>query len=613
MAEGTYEFEKRRWLARVWAGGESRRQIMGAAFAIDERHLLTCAHVVEDAGAAKPGTRVYVDFPLVRDAACWATVLESGWSPTPGPSEPTSAGDIAVLELLDPQFPVEALPLRRRESYKGLSFCSYGFPAAHPESDAAHGRLGLMVGLQWVRLEADSSAIVEPGFSGAAVWADDAAGAVAMILTRKTGDGRVAYAVPIAVAAERSAIVANALKGRTDPLGWLDQVPVSFQTDLIPFTHLIEEHTTDFVGRDFVFEALDLRFRDPEFRSGYVLIHGEPGIGKSAIIAQLARTHGYAHHFNVAPDNIRSSKQFLRNACTQLVVRYGLPYSEIPDNAHEDSRFLRHLLQQSVAKVRDTEEKVVLLVDALDEAAPSPPGVNRLFLPRTLPDGAYVVATIRTNVDPELDVEQLGDEIEIRESASENEADIKAYVLNFVDRNRKMMSERLEEWEADESSFTDTIWKQSEGNFMYLRHVLQAILVGSINRATIGQLNKLPKGLSRYYARHWKAMEDADSERFRRLQRPVICTLAKAREAIAAAQVAEWINLSGDFERVEVAEVDDVFHEWSEFLNEQPGDPPLFRIYHKSFLDFLESKVALKHYGESIARAMRGKVTWDAQ
>jgi trypsin-like peptidase/AAA ATPase-like protein len=617
VKEGRYNFQKRRWLARVWAGGESRTEIMGAAFAIDERHLLTCAHVVEEAGATKPGTKVYVDFPLVHGAGCWAKVLESGWSPTPGPDEPASAGDLAVLELLDPPVPIEALPLRRRESYKGLSFSSYGFPPSHPESDAAHGRLGLMVGLQWVRLEADSSAIVEPGFSGGAVWADDADGAVAMILTRKTGDGRVAYAVPIAVAADSSEIVANALKGRTDPLGWLDRVPVSFQTDLIPFTHLIEEHTIDFVGREFVFEALNTRFQDPEFRSGYVLIHGEPGIGKSAIIAQLARTHGYVHHFNVAPDNIRSPKQFLRNTCSQLIVRYELPYAEMPDNAHEDSTFLKHLLQQSVAKIRDTEARVVLLVDALDEAERTPE-VNRLFLPRTLPEGAYVVATIRTKVDPELDVNQLAEGIEIREGASENEADIKDYILNFLDRNRKTMNERLEEWKAGEPSFNDStftniIWQQSEGNFMYLRHVLQAILAGSINRATIGKLEKLPKGLTRYYARHWKAMEDADRERFRRLQRPVICTLAKAKEAVSAVQVAEWINLSGDFERVDVTEVEDVFDEWSEFLNEQPGDPPLFRLYHKSFLDFLESTVALKRYGESIARAMRGKVTWDAE
>jgi hypothetical protein len=436
MAERRYQFEERAWLARVWAGVATRREIIGTAFLIDDRHLLTCAHVVEDAGAEGPGERVFVDFPLVPDAACWATVLEDGWSPTPRLDEPASAGDFAVLELLKPSFSVEPLPLRRRGSYKGLSFSAYGFPKSQPESDAAHGRLGLRVGLQWVRVEADSSALVEPGFSGAAVWVDDAAGAVAMILTRRTGDGRVAYAVPVSVIAEKSVVVADALKGRTDPLRWLEQIPASFQTDVIPQRHVIEEHTTDFVGRDFVFEALNHRLSDPQFPSGYVLIEGEPGIGKSAIMAQLARAKGYAHHFNIKPDNICSPGQFLRNACAQLIIRYELPYQELPDSALEDSTFLRQLLEQAVEANQDKESKVVLLVDALDEAEQPPLGVNRLLLPRTLPAGAFVVATIRANVDPELEVGQLAEGIKISESGVENEADIKKYVRAFLERHR---------------------------------------------------------------------------------------------------------------------------------------------------------------------------------
>jgi len=611
MAEHRYKFEQRAWLARVWAGGESRSQIIGTAFLIDDGHLLTCAHVVEDAGAKGPGERVFIDFPLVPDSACWASVLDDGWSPTPRSDEQASVGDFAVLELLKPLAAVEPLPLRRRDSYKGLSFSAYGFPPSQPESDAAHGRLGLRVGIQWVRVEADSSAIVEPGFSGAAVWADDAAGAVAMILTRRTGDGRVAYAVPVSFVAEKSVIVADALKGKTDPLGWLERIPASLEEYVIPQKHLIEEHTTDFVGRDFVFQALDDRLSDPHFPAGYVLIKGEPGIGKSAIMAQLARARGYAHHFNVKPENIRSPKQFLRNACAQLIARYELPYQELPDTAVEDSTFLRRLLGQAIEANQDNESKVVLLVDALDEAEQPPTGVNRLLLPRKLPAGAFIVATIRANVDPEIYVEQSGEEIEISENGIENEADIREFVRVFLERHRETMAERLDEWDANEATFTDTLWKQSEGNFMYLRHVLQDILAGSINRQTIGHLDKLPEGLEKYYRYQWEAMESKDAKRFKRLQRPVICMLAKAKEAVTALQVAEWINRSGDFERIEVTEINEVFEEWIEFINEEPDDPPRFRIYHKSFLDFLEKKVSLDNYGQSIARAMRSKVKWD--
>src|ERR1700728_78727 len=56
-------FEDRFWLARVWADGESRSQLIGTAFAISSSHLLTSAHVVNEAGGSGPGDRVYRGLP----------------------------------------------------------------------------------------------------------------------------------------------------------------------------------------------------------------------------------------------------------------------------------------------------------------------------------------------------------------------------------------------------------------------------------------------------------------------------------------------------------------------------------------------------------------------
>src|SRR5215475_6735360 len=106
MPEAPDKFESRSWLARVWSGSEARGAIIGTAFAIDQRHLLTCAHVVEDAGAKGPGDRVFVDFPLLGSRGSWAVVLEDGWRPVPGTEEAASAGDTAVLELEDDSLPI---------------------------------------------------------------------------------------------------------------------------------------------------------------------------------------------------------------------------------------------------------------------------------------------------------------------------------------------------------------------------------------------------------------------------------------------------------------------------------------------------------------------------
>ena len=54
---------------------------------------------------------------------------------------------------------------------------------------------------------------------------------------------------------------------------------------LITFTTLIEEKTRGFVGRRFVFDALNqFRAKAP---SGYFIIKGEAGIGKSALMPHL--------------------------------------------------------------------------------------------------------------------------------------------------------------------------------------------------------------------------------------------------------------------------------------------------------------------------------------
>lgn len=562
---------------------------------------------MNDAGANGPGDRVFVDFPLVGAKGSWAVVLSDGWRPVPQESAPQSVGDTAVLELEDKSLLIEPVPLRSHESYRGLPFSSYGFPESHPESDSAHGRLDLRVGLEWLRVEPDSNALIEPGFSGAPVWDHDARSVVAMIVTRKLGDGRVAYALPMNIMAGTSTIVAGALQRRSKPLSWLDRVPSSIATDILRFNDYVTERTKDFQGREFVFAAMEKRMADPQFSAGYILIRGEPGIGKTAILAQLAQTRGYPHHFNIRSDNIRSQEQFLRNACAQLMARYELPVAAV-----DGSKTLESILRLAVDRARETGDgPVVLLVDALDEGEEPAPGVNRLSLPHLLPSGAYVIASIRKNIEVRIDTEQRAEDILLERDSLENQADVKDYIQKFLSRHRSAMNDRLREWGKSQETFVDIVSHQSEGNFMYLRHALPDIRDRKITKDSLSRLERLPKGLSNYYSSHWSTMRDRDRELFRRLQRPILCVLAKAREAVSAEVIAQWINESHYFSPVEVLEVEDVLGEWAQFIQFEPGSPPRFRLYHQSFLDFLEQEVGLKRYLEATAAAMHGRVNWE--
>jgi hypothetical protein len=143
--------ERRRWRVRL---GDDRGRIHDAGLMLDDRHLLTCAHVVENCGGRH--ARVEVGFVGLAGAPSgWAGVVADGWVP---PTD-DGRGDIALLRLEEP----------------------------------ATG-----VGGEWVQLDNTSGVRVGPGFNGTALLDQETGAVVGMIVGRYTGeDGRVAWMIPV--------------------------------------------------------------------------------------------------------------------------------------------------------------------------------------------------------------------------------------------------------------------------------------------------------------------------------------------------------------------------------------------------------------------------------
>jgi hypothetical protein len=360
------------------------------------------------------------------------------------------------------------------------------------------------------------------------------------------------------------------------------------------FKTLIDERTQHFVGRDFLFRAINKLTSDPTFPSGYIVVSGEPGIGKTAFIAEFVKREGYVHHFNLSLQNIRTARDFLSNICAQLIIRYELDHFTLPTEATSDSGFLSQLLGE-VAKKED-EQPILVLVDALDEADDIgiAPGANILYLPPSLPKGIFFVVTTRETHDYHLVVDQQKD-IYMRDNDPQNLEDIRKYISNFVSVNQERMEPRFLEWDVSADEFIDIITDKSEGNFMYLVHVLNDIREGKMTKANVDNVHSLPKGLKGYYQRHWRMMRAVDKTQFDMYQEPIVCILATVREPVTIEYVQEWTEL--DPRRIK-----EVINEWREFLNvDHSADKTLYRIYHASFQDFLKEEVGLAKYHEKIA------------
>jgi hypothetical protein len=344
------------------------------------------------------------------------------------------------------------------------------------------------------------------------------------------------------------------------------------------FDTLIADKIRNFVGRRFVFDALDEFLNKQD--SGYFVIRGVPGIGKSAFIAKLVNDRGYVHHFNIASQNIRNTRTFLENICAQIIACYDLGHKEFPQNATDDSGFMVQCLSEAAAKRKDKREKIVVAIDSLDEAdrLGLASAVNNLFLPYSLPEGVYIVLTTRPLADVRLDVAHK-QTLDLDANSAGNLQDITEYIEAFI--KRPAMQTRISTQGYKSDDFLTTLRAKSQGNFMYLYHVLPDIEAGKL---IPGSVDDLPDGLLDYYKRHWRQMQEEAGQEFDFVYKHVIGVLGVAREPVTIEQIARWSKL-------DIGQVKKAIRGWREFLEEDLASvPSKYRIYHASFQDFLREE-----------------------
>jgi hypothetical protein len=344
------------------------------------------------------------------------------------------------------------------------------------------------------------------------------------------------------------------------------------------FGSLFEDRVRTLVGREYLFDSVRRMVSGESTSSGYILIRGQPGIGKTTFMCLLLKRWGCVHHFNIEQQNIRSARTFLENVCAQIIVRYGLEYDTLPDDAGRDSGFLSEVLREASTK---TTEPVLVLIDALDEAEDAPtPVANRLFLPPSLPDRVHIVVTTREQIDYRLQVDRRQD-LHIGNNDPQNLADVREYILGALSNQPDAFEKVLAAWKQDKDGFANLIADRSQGNFMYLVHVLRDVREGRITPENLESVDELPLGLSAYYQRHWRQMREMDRERFEFLFEPALRLLATAREPVSLNALSQWSGASPAMLR-------EVIEAWRPFLTENVAQgEKRYALYHASFRDFL--------------------------
>jgi hypothetical protein len=350
-------------------------------------------------------------------------------------------------------------------------------------------------------------------------------------------------------------------------------------------TTILTDTAGDFVGREWFFAAI-AEFFDRHDR-GYLRLTADAGLGKTALAAEAARRYGGIAYFFSAPMGLTSAALCRRALCAALIDRFRLPDDGVPPEGGEFGALLAQLLAQSSAAWAEGAPLLVV-VDGLDEMAPTAFGGNVLLLPDRLPAGVYLLLTARPGDYPLAtapDTRVLG--LTIQHDDADQQADVRSFLLQQAERGPFPRLRAASEPPLDAEGFAASLSTASEGNFMYLHYVLADL----VERDSGLRIEGLPRGLDEYYGRMWsrlKAHLDFDWLLWDRLQRPTLALLAVVGEPVGLDWLAAHTGQRPDELRERALRV------WRRFLRaDGPAGQRRWHVIHQSFADFLATREEL--------------------
>ncbi len=347
------------------------------------------------------------------------------------------------------------------------------------------------------------------------------------------------------------------------------------------FFQRIEELTETFKGRTAEREQILCFVQDKN--KGYLSIQGNPGIGKSALIAQFFKDVK-------ASETLKTEyvvEYFIRRGTQQAQVDYLLNYLiKRTDELFPQGRDIRaegkmtyDLQYQLFSKWRLWAEysngnKLLFLIDGLDEGVEN----NVLtYLPRENFENILIIYGSRPGGHQSIDElwSTLPAEYHTKiELSGLSKQDIRALIYEVANKYE------LEK----ESTWIDAVEKRSQGNPLYLKLLCDALENGSI---ALNDIKALPKEIDDYYKailqRYAQDTLDGDA------LLAGLYTFAAAKDYLTFSHVA-LINKLGE------AQVERVGSTLKEVLYENPLTEEVldYQLFHESFREYLLREKPLK-------------------
>jgi WD40 repeat protein len=362
--------------------------------------------------------------------------------------------------------------------------------------------------------------------------------------------------------------------------------------DFAPFLH---EKREGFVGRQWLFDELDA-WRVSSRSERTLLITGDPGVGKSAVVAELVHSNPggqvLAHHCCQASTPatlepwrfVRSLAAMIAGKLPEFAAQLSNPgikeiLSETSCKEDPGSALERGLLTLLHTVHAPAEGVRYLLIDALDEALLHTGPVNIVDLLATrlgrFPPWLRIVATTRKEPDVIKRLRGLRAQ-EIDSQDPRNLEDIDIYIRARLETPN--LAERVVASGLPVEKLSLVLRKKSDGNFLYLRQALDGI---ETDQFRLNNLDALPPGLFGLYEEFFRR-RFPDVESFADAQR-ILQVVTAAREPLDEDQLARATAIEPR------RALPHALRALSVYLRPRRDDEGKVRYvpYHKSLIDWL--------------------------
>jgi WD40 repeat protein/serine/threonine protein kinase len=354
------------------------------------------------------------------------------------------------------------------------------------------------------------------------------------------------------------------------------------------FTPFLVEKFKGFIGREWLFQEID-EWRSKDHPAA-LLIVGEPGIGKSAVVAALVHRNleGQVLAYHCCRTDTPATLEpagFVRSLASMFSARLAeytatLECSSVINalrRADTDpvSAFEAAVLAP-LHRIRQPEKnRYYLLIDALDESLTRshPPTIFDVLRTRLdrFPAWLGLIATTRNDPSVLNPLRSLRVHI-ISAQDPKNQDDVRRFI-----RCRLRQAPFHEKAKANRkilASLEDDLLRSSAGNFLFVRTALDAIESGQLS---FDHIENLPPGLSSLYEIFFRRLFPDPANDFGR-SRKVLETIAAAREPLTREQIAAATGLDPE------EELPLILSHLASFV---PASEGRYALFHKSLFDWL--------------------------